>query len=153
MLLLFFPGEVDLTTHFSWTVITWVVVFGSTIVMLLWIVIYSFFLTKDFVDEVVILFGGITFWATVLLSASVALGKYQSSSVCLTSPTDRIHSSKVSRQVLHNSLYPIGQRYRERNVGHGGSQGSTWPEASTGQENAQEQASYPRGRADIPITA
>ncbi|KAG6867957.1 hypothetical protein C0993_009142 [Termitomyces sp. T159_Od127] len=41
--------------------------------MLLWIVIYSFFLTKDFVDEVVILFGGITFWATVLLTASVAL--------------------------------------------------------------------------------
>ncbi|KAG6844765.1 hypothetical protein H0H87_003988 [Tephrocybe sp. NHM501043] len=60
-------------SYVGWTVITWVVVFGSTIVMMLWTVIYSFFLTKDFVDEVIILFGGITFWATVLLSASVAL--------------------------------------------------------------------------------
>ncbi|KAG5734631.1 putative phospholipid-transporting ATPase DNF1 [Termitomyces sp. T112] len=63
---------VGLSTNY-WTVITWAVVFGSTIVMLLWIVIYSFFLTKDFVDEVIILFGGITFWATVLFTASVAL--------------------------------------------------------------------------------
>ncbi|KAG6909762.1 hypothetical protein DXG01_015478 [Tephrocybe rancida] len=66
---------IGLNTNY-WTVITWVVVFGSTIVMMLWIVVYSFFLTKDFVDEVIILFGGITFWATVLLSASVALGEY-----------------------------------------------------------------------------
>ncbi|KAG6819892.1 hypothetical protein H0H93_007670 [Arthromyces matolae] len=63
---------VGLSTNY-WTVITWVLVFGSTIVMLLWIVIYSAFLTNDFVDEVVILFGGITFWATILLSATVAL--------------------------------------------------------------------------------
>lgn len=42
--------------------------------MMLWIVVYSFFLTSDFVDEVIILFGGLTFWTTVLLSAAVALG-------------------------------------------------------------------------------
>ncbi|KAF9465973.1 phospholipid-transporting ATPase 1 [Collybia nuda] len=63
---------VGLNTHY-WTVITWIVVFGSTIVMLLWIVIYSFFITIDFIDEVVILFGTLTFWATVFLSAAVAL--------------------------------------------------------------------------------
>jgi len=54
---------------------TWIVVFGSTLVMLLWIVIFSFFQSSDFVDEVVVLYGNITFWSTVLLSATVALGK------------------------------------------------------------------------------
>lgn len=64
-----------LTYYVSWTVITWIVVFGSTVVMLLWIVVYSFFITADFTNEVVILFGTLTFWATVFLSAAVALGK------------------------------------------------------------------------------
>ncbi|KAG6829409.1 hypothetical protein H0H92_004611 [Tricholoma furcatifolium] len=63
---------VGISTNY-WTVITWVSVFGSTIVMMLWIVVYSFFLTSDFIDEVIILFGGITFWATITLSATVAL--------------------------------------------------------------------------------
>ncbi|KAF5370921.1 hypothetical protein D9615_009819 [Tricholomella constricta] len=63
---------VGINTHY-WTIITWIVVFGSTIVMMLWIVIYSFFITSDFIDEVIILFGGITFWATILLSAAIAL--------------------------------------------------------------------------------
>jgi phospholipid-translocating ATPase len=53
---------------------TWIVVVGSTLVMLLWILVYSFFLSSDFVDEVMILFGGIAFWATVVLTAAVALG-------------------------------------------------------------------------------
>lgn len=53
---------------------TWIVVVGSTLVMLLWILIYSFFMSSDFVHEVLILFGGVTFWATVLLAASIALG-------------------------------------------------------------------------------
>lgn len=72
------PGEFysKLIRYNSWTVITWVVVFGSTVVMLLWIVVYSFFITSDFIDEVVILFGTLTFWATVFLSAAVALGKH-----------------------------------------------------------------------------
>lgn len=42
--------------------------------MMLWIVVYSFFLTSDFNDEVVVLFGGLNFWVAVLLSASIALG-------------------------------------------------------------------------------
>jgi phospholipid-translocating ATPase len=53
---------------------TWIVVIGSSLVMIAWIVIYSFFQSSDFVDEVSVLFGEITFWATVLVSVSVALG-------------------------------------------------------------------------------
>lgn len=53
---------------------TWIVVVGSTLVMLLWILVYSFFMSTDFVDEVLILFGGVQFWATVLMTALLALG-------------------------------------------------------------------------------
>lgn len=59
----------------SWTAITWVVVFGSSIVMLLWILVYSFFFSSDFIDEFIVLFGEVTFWATVLISVAVALSK------------------------------------------------------------------------------
>lgn len=54
---------------------TWIVVVGSTVVMLLWIVVYSFFVTPDFTQEVTILFGTTTFWTTVFLTATVCLGK------------------------------------------------------------------------------
>ena len=43
--------------------------------MLAWIAIYSLFESVDFVDEVVILFGDITFWTSVILSVVIALGK------------------------------------------------------------------------------
>lgn len=59
---------------FSWTFITWIVVFGSSIVMLLWIVVYSFFPGSDLTQEVVILFSEVVFWVTVLISVTVALG-------------------------------------------------------------------------------
>lgn len=52
---------------------TWIVVFGSTIVMMGWIVVYSFFFSSDFIDEVQILFGGVQFWAAIFFSATVAL--------------------------------------------------------------------------------
>ena len=61
---------------FSWTVITWVVIIGSSVVMLAWIAIYSLFESIDFVDEVVILFGELTFWTAVLVSVVIALGEY-----------------------------------------------------------------------------
>ncbi|KAI8973092.1 phospholipid-transporting ATPase 1 [Trametes punicea] len=64
---------VGLNTHY-WTVITWVIVIGSSVVMILWIAIYSAFQSIDFVDEVVILFGEVTFWASVLISVVIALG-------------------------------------------------------------------------------
>lgn len=64
---------VGMNTHY-WTVITWIVVFGSSIVMLLWIIVYSFFFSSDFINEMQILFGGIPFWATVVFSTVVSLG-------------------------------------------------------------------------------
>lgn len=47
--------------------------------MLLWIVVYSFFFSSDFVDEVIVLFGELTFWTTVVFTAIVALGACVSS--------------------------------------------------------------------------
>lgn len=61
---------------FSWTVITWLINFGSTMAMMLWITIFSFFPSADFVNEVIILFGELTFWTTVLFAAGVALGQF-----------------------------------------------------------------------------
>ena len=43
--------------------------------MLLWIVIYSFFQSNDFNDEVVIFFGNVPFWASVIISIIIALGE------------------------------------------------------------------------------
>jgi phospholipid-translocating ATPase len=60
----------------SWTFLTWIVVVGSSFVMLLWIVIYSFFESSDFNDEVVILFGNVPFWTSVVISIVVAVGEF-----------------------------------------------------------------------------
>ncbi|KAH9837972.1 phospholipid-translocating P-type ATPase [Rhodofomes roseus] len=63
---------VGLNTRY-WTIITWLVVIGSSVVMILWIVIYSFFPTSNFNDEVVILFSEVIFWAVVIISVVIAL--------------------------------------------------------------------------------
>ncbi|KAJ7097515.1 hypothetical protein C8R44DRAFT_366257 [Mycena epipterygia] len=63
---------VGLNTNY-WTVLTWIVVFGSTVVMMAWIVIFSFFFSADFIDEVTVLFGELTFWTTVVVSTLIAL--------------------------------------------------------------------------------
>ncbi|KAJ6607681.1 phospholipid-translocating P-type ATPase [Mycena sp. CBHHK59/15] len=63
---------VGLNTNY-WTVLTWIVVFGSTIVMMAWIVIFSFFFSVDFIDEVTVLFGELTFWTTVTVTSLIAL--------------------------------------------------------------------------------
>ena len=60
----------------SWTVLTWIVVIGSSLVMVAWIIIYSFFESNDFNDEVTVLFGNVTFWATVVVSVVVSLCRY-----------------------------------------------------------------------------
>jgi Phospholipid-translocating P-type ATPase C-terminal len=57
----------------SWTLITWVIIPGSSLVMFLWIVIYSFFESFDFVHEVQRLCGDFTFWLTVILTVAIAL--------------------------------------------------------------------------------
>jgi phospholipid-translocating ATPase len=62
-----------LTFSGSWTLITWVIIPGSSLVMLLWIVLYSFFKSFDFVHEAQRLLGGVTFWVTVILSVAIAL--------------------------------------------------------------------------------
>ncbi|KAI6101652.1 hypothetical protein EDD16DRAFT_1648774 [Pisolithus croceorrhizus] len=70
---------VGMNTHY-WTFITWIVVIGSSLVMILWVVIYSYFppnnfftSTGAFVDEVEILFGNLVFWCSVVFSVLVAL--------------------------------------------------------------------------------
>ncbi|KAK7062688.1 phospholipid transporting ATPase [Paramarasmius palmivorus] len=63
---------VGMNTNY-WTIMTWIVVFGSTLVMLLWILVFSFFFSADFIDEVIILFGEQTFWTTTIFAAAVAL--------------------------------------------------------------------------------
>lgn len=59
----------------SWTVITWIVVIGSSLVMVIWIGIYSLFNSPDFNYEVVVLYGEVTFWATVSLTLVIAIGE------------------------------------------------------------------------------
>ena len=58
----------------------WVVNIGSTLVLLLWIIIYSFFDSPDFYHEVEILFGAGIFWFAVLMSVFIALGTLVNSS-------------------------------------------------------------------------
>ena len=49
--------------------------------MVLWILIYSFFETPNFNDEVIILFSEVSFWATVIASVVIALGTYSNTRV------------------------------------------------------------------------
>ncbi|KIP01649.1 hypothetical protein PHLGIDRAFT_32482 [Phlebiopsis gigantea 11061_1 CR5-6] len=63
---------VGINTHY-WTVIAWVSVVGSSLVMFIWIVIYSFFPSSDFVREVVVLCGQTIFWVAVVVSVFIAL--------------------------------------------------------------------------------
>ncbi|TCD59897.1 hypothetical protein EIP91_011212 [Steccherinum ochraceum] len=63
---------VGLNTHY-WTILTWLVCIGSTLAMILWIIIYSFFESPDFYQEVNVLFGNGIFWFTILVAALVAL--------------------------------------------------------------------------------
>ncbi|KIJ56259.1 hypothetical protein M422DRAFT_219400 [Sphaerobolus stellatus SS14] len=64
---------VGLNTRY-WSAITWIIVVGSSLVMIIWIGIYSLFVTATFLDEFVILLSTIEFWGTVMLSVAIALG-------------------------------------------------------------------------------
>ncbi len=62
--------------------------------MLLWIVIYSFVESFDFIDEVQRLFGGVTFWAAVILSVAIALrGLLCHLALCIPHPNSQFHVS------------------------------------------------------------
>jgi magnesium-transporting ATPase (P-type) len=97
---------------------TWIVVIGSSLVMIAWIVIYSFFESSDFNDEVTVLFGEVTFWATVLVSVSVALGSCldifceSMSTLLIMTSSPTIHD-----QVFYDFVHAHGQRHRARDVG------------------------------------
>jgi phospholipid-translocating ATPase len=60
----------------SWTIITWAIIPGSSLVMLVWIVLYSFFDSFEFLHEAQRLYGSIAFWATVVLTVAIALRKF-----------------------------------------------------------------------------
>lgn len=90
----------------SWTLITWVIIPGSSLVMLLWIVIYSFFESFDFVQEVQRLFGGVTFWSTVVLTVAIALRALTilSAFFMLLTQISQFHASLSSLSRLHSRL-------------------------------------------------
>ena len=59
----------------SWTIITWIAVVGSMLIMCLWVTVYSFFHTTSFNNEVIILFGTVGFWTTVVITIMLAIGE------------------------------------------------------------------------------
>ncbi|KAG8835462.1 hypothetical protein FRC17_003029 [Serendipita sp. 399] len=64
---------VGLNTRY-WTVITWIAVVGSMLLMCTWVVAYSYFHSISFNREVEVLFSTVGFWATVLFTIILALG-------------------------------------------------------------------------------
>ncbi|EJD40340.1 phospholipid-translocating P-type ATPase [Auricularia subglabra TFB-10046 SS5] len=57
-----------------WTGMTWFVVIGSCVVVMLWVGVYSFFPSVQFQDEVVVLFGNMQFWGTFGVTIVISLG-------------------------------------------------------------------------------
>ena len=95
-----------LTSFLSWTFLTWLVVIGSSVVMLLWIVIYSFFQSNDFNDEVVILFGNVPFWASVIISIIIALG--ESFALKRLDLCSFVDSTTIPDQIRLHVIYAFG---------------------------------------------
>lgn len=60
----------------SWTWIMWFVTVGSTLFMILWITVYSFFESVDFNNEVALLFSTVDFLFTVAIAVIIALSEY-----------------------------------------------------------------------------
>ena len=132
-----FPKTIADAFTFSWTIMTWVVVIGSTVVMLLWIVIYSFFPSPDFIDEVSVLFGTVSFWAAVLLSATICLGMRILYSLSLSKNSSTSFSAPLPHTVHIDSLLSPRQGHRPGDVGSRRSQRSTWRRAPETQKTAQ----------------
>jgi len=87
---------------------TWIVVVGSTVVMLLWIIVYSFFSTPDFNGEVTVLFGTMTFWSTVFLTATICLGATLILQRRFETQLD-LYSPTIYCQILDCCVFSIGQ--------------------------------------------
>lgn len=98
----------------SWTFITWIVVIGSSLVMLLWVVIYSylpannfFTSTGAFVYEVEVLFSNVTFWATVFFSVFVALGEWAHSKRILAHVSDSFPAPRFLYKSASSAYAPL----------------------------------------------
>lgn len=52
------------------------------LIMCIWVTIYSFFESSDFRDEVIILFGTVGFWTTVVITVILAIGESYCPSTC-----------------------------------------------------------------------
>lgn len=77
--------------------------------MVLWITVYSFFDTPNFNDEVVVLFGEISFWATVLFSVVVALGKQRMRKIQPLMCSCWPYSPEIRSQVPQERIYASRQ--------------------------------------------
>jgi hypothetical protein len=73
--------------------------------MVIWIVIYSYFDSPDFIDEATVLFGGVTFWATVVISMVIALRAFPLTFSNLAVANASFLSSAVSCQIYFYILY------------------------------------------------
>jgi phospholipid-translocating ATPase len=91
----------------SWTVITWVIIVGSCLVMMIWIVIYSYFDSPDFVEEVTVLFGGVTFWAAVLLSVAISLSELPASVGVVISSLTPLLAPRYLVKFISTSYMPL----------------------------------------------
>ena len=94
---------------------TWIVVVGSTLIMLLWIIVYSFFSTPDFNEEVTILFGTMTFWSTVFLTATICLGTtfpIYNEELFLRKLNWIMYSPSIYCQILDYGVSSVGQGHR-----------------------------------------
>ena len=58
----------------SWSFVTWIIVVGSNLLVLIWISVYSLSTTPTFTNEVGELLSTVDFWATVLLTVVLAVG-------------------------------------------------------------------------------
>lgn len=63
----------------SWTWIMWFVTIGSSLFMILWIMVYSAFESIDFNNEFILLFSTVDFLATLVLTVMIALGECEPS--------------------------------------------------------------------------
>lgn len=57
-----------------WTIITWVTVLGSILLIYLWIPIYSYLAGLPYYGEVSIIFSSFSFWAIILITVFIAVG-------------------------------------------------------------------------------
>ncbi|WWC88623.1 uncharacterized protein L201_003536 [Kwoniella dendrophila CBS 6074] len=57
-----------------WTIITWVIIVLSTLLVFIWIPIYSYLAVNSYYGEMEIVYSTFTFWATILITWAIAIG-------------------------------------------------------------------------------